>query len=196
MWNASNVSSVSTCITGQWPGHQSPTSPPHHWSLLPPGPGSLCQAPPHAEPHRAALQSPLARAGLPTGAVRGNLQVGGCTVACRDRNTGDNPHTPGEPCMLCCTSENIFRSPTKNIWLDNQKIFSSNSAISLLYLYSCMQRSRLQGTVDLLWIQGGVASFIFSNEMKTACCVLSMEAAVSRLVCCAVSTPGADQTEC
>ena len=41
--------------------------PPHHWSLRPPGPGSLCQAPPHAEPHRAALQSPLARAGLPTG---------------------------------------------------------------------------------------------------------------------------------
>ena len=44
------------------------TTSPLHWSLLPPGagPGSLCQAPPSAELHRAALQSPLARAGLPT----------------------------------------------------------------------------------------------------------------------------------
>ena len=49
-----------------WAGHESPTSP-LHWSLPPgAGPGSLCQAPPSAERHRAALQSPLARAGLPT----------------------------------------------------------------------------------------------------------------------------------
>ena len=193
MWNASNVSSVSTCITGLVTSH-----PPHHLTT---GPSSLL-ALAHCVKLLPTLSSTELLSSLPwrglgcrLGAVRGNLQVGGCTVACRDRNTGDNPHTPGEPCMLCCTSENIFRSPTKNIWLDNQKIFSSNSAISLLYLYSCMQRSRLQGTVDLLWIQGGVASFIFSNEMKTYAVYYPwrlqyLESAV------AVSTPGADQTEC
>ena len=164
MWNASNVSSVSTCITGLVTSH-----PPHHLTT---GPSSLLALAhcvkllPTLSPTELLSSLPWRGLGCRLGAVRGNLQVGGCTVACRDRNTGDNPHTPGEPCILCCTSENIFRSPII-IWLDNQKIFSSNSASSLLYLYSCMQRSRLQGTVDLLWIQGGVASFIFSNEMKT-----------------------------
>ena len=51
-----------------WPGHESPTSPPHPCT----GPSYLLALAhcvkllPSAELHRAALQSPLARAGLPT----------------------------------------------------------------------------------------------------------------------------------
>ena len=48
-----------------WPGHESPTSP-LHWSLLALALAHCVKLLPSAERHRAALQSPLARAGLPT----------------------------------------------------------------------------------------------------------------------------------
>ena len=68
MWNASNVSTVSTCITLlAWSRvtHLTPALvPPTSWPWL--TVSSFVKLPPSAEHHRAALQSPLARAGLPT----------------------------------------------------------------------------------------------------------------------------------